>query len=411
MVHAFQPVIGGGTGDCPVGAGDGSDCHRDAWVAKFNSTGSSLVYSTFLGGSGTDEASGIAVDSQGNAYVTGYTMSSDFPTALPLQDSFAGNGDIFVTKFDAAGSLVYSTYFGGTDLDGAQGIALDGSGSIYLAGATNSTNFPIANALIATVGPPVPTSCFCNAEGVVVKLTLPPPQLAPQITSGSAVNGASFTAVGGLAPGSIFTIFGSNLAPDSVEVGGTPLPASLLSTSILIGGVAAPLFFISPSQINAQVPFEATPGNSTLTVRVSGMFSAVVPLEIAAAAPGIFLYDGNRAVAQNQDGSLNGPDHPSNPGDVMVLYFTGQGAVNNPVATGAAAPANPLSSPIGATSVSVGGVQAVVRASVLTPGFVGLAQVNFVVPGVSAGDQLVIVNIGGAESNPALIRVAAPVSP
>ena len=115
----------------------------DAFVAKLNATGSALIYSTYLGGSGVDEAQGIAIDGAGAAYVAGYTNSSNFPTQAPFQGSNAGSFDAFVTKLNAAGSaLVYSTYLGGSDADEAKGITVDGTRAAYVTGDTSSTNFP-----------------------------------------------------------------------------------------------------------------------------------------------------------------------------------------------------------------------------------------------------------------------------
>jgi hypothetical protein len=119
----------------------------DAFVTKINASGSALIYSTYLGGSGADYASGIAVDGSGNAYVTGGTASTDFPTASPLQGTYGGGSyDAFVTKINAGGSaLLYSTYLGGSGLDVGQTIAVDGGGDVYVTGQTSSTNFPTAN--------------------------------------------------------------------------------------------------------------------------------------------------------------------------------------------------------------------------------------------------------------------------
>jgi hypothetical protein len=128
----------------------------DGFVAKLNSAGSALVYSTYLGGSGYDQGNGIAVDGAGSAYVTGYTSSTDFPTANAVQPEKRGSDteyDAFVTRLNAAGStLAYSTYLGGSAYDQGNGIAVDASGGAYLIGYTNSTDFPIANALQAENG-------------------------------------------------------------------------------------------------------------------------------------------------------------------------------------------------------------------------------------------------------------------
>ena len=113
-------------------------------MTKLDATGSGLVYSTYLGGSDGDVGLGIAVDGAGSAYVTGDTVSTDFPTtAGAAQTTNAGGYDAFVTKLDATGSgLVYSTYLGGSDGDFGLGIAVDGAGSAYVTGDTVSTDFP-----------------------------------------------------------------------------------------------------------------------------------------------------------------------------------------------------------------------------------------------------------------------------
>ncbi len=121
----------------------------NAFVAKLNPTGSALVYSTYLGGSGTDYGNGIAVDSSGNAYLTGTTASPNFPTLNPFQPNLAGITNGFVAKLNATGSaLVYSTYLGGSHSDTGYSIAVDSSGNAYVCGMTGSFDFPVtANAL------------------------------------------------------------------------------------------------------------------------------------------------------------------------------------------------------------------------------------------------------------------------
>lgn len=112
-----------------------------------------LVSSTVLGGSWSDAALALAVDSSGAMYVAGYTSSHDFPTANPAQNLNAGGNDVFVAKVNAAGTaLVYCTYLGGTGDDRAYGIAVDGSGSAYVTGSTTSRNFPVHNAMQSKLG-------------------------------------------------------------------------------------------------------------------------------------------------------------------------------------------------------------------------------------------------------------------
>jgi len=130
--NAIQPAYHGGA--------------YDAFVAKINSAGTAFVYSTYLGGSESDFSYGIAADSAGNAYLTGATDSADFPTASALQPANEGAVDAFVTKLNDAGSaFVYSTYLGGSSSDVASGIAVDSAGNAYVTGGTNSIDFPVVN--------------------------------------------------------------------------------------------------------------------------------------------------------------------------------------------------------------------------------------------------------------------------
>ena len=120
-----------------------NDMLIDAYVAKFNSAGA-LAYATYLGGSGIDEGLGVVLDDAANAYATGFTASSDFPTTPGAVDTTLGGAqDAYVTKLNATGSaLVYSSYLGGGATDQAGAIALDSAGSAYVAGITGSKDFP-----------------------------------------------------------------------------------------------------------------------------------------------------------------------------------------------------------------------------------------------------------------------------
>lgn len=148
MVNALQPIFGGG-----------DVFNIDAFVAKLDPSGSGLIYSTYLGGTASSQGSGddlgqdIAVDTEGNAYVVGFTGAEDFPTATPLQSAFAGVLDAFVTKIDPSGSaLIYSTYLGGNSVEEGRGIAVGPNGDAFVVGVTDSTDFPIASAAQADPG-------------------------------------------------------------------------------------------------------------------------------------------------------------------------------------------------------------------------------------------------------------------
>ena len=149
-VGAFDSTCGS-DGTCDGGL-------SDAFVVKLNSTLSAPVYSTYLGGSGTDAGRDIVVDSSGNAYVTGFTNSSDFPTSLGAFQTTCGGGapcnnDAFVVKLDGTGARDYGTYLGGADSDVGLGITVDSSGNAYVTGGTFSADFPTtAGAAQTTLG-------------------------------------------------------------------------------------------------------------------------------------------------------------------------------------------------------------------------------------------------------------------
>jgi hypothetical protein len=147
------------------------------FVTKLNPSGSALSYSTYLGGSDYDWGMAIAVDSSGNAYVVGGAYSIDFPTLNPIQDANAGYSDLFVSRLNAAGSsLAYSTYLGGSDEDDGYGIALGPGGSVYVAGYTYSPDFPTTDGVWdTTCGTDVNGECnydgsYVYADGFVAKI-------------------------------------------------------------------------------------------------------------------------------------------------------------------------------------------------------------------------------------------------
>jgi hypothetical protein len=163
----LQPVSGGGT---------------DAFVAKLNASGTALIFSTYLGGSGNDYGTGIAMDQAGEVYVVGYTTSINFPIFNAGQSTFGGLLDAFVTKLSPSGTaLIYSTYFGGNGADYGTSIAVDAAGNACFTGETYSSNFPVLGALMPTYGG--------NGDAFVAKLT----PLGTSLIYSTYLGGSSFT--------------------------------------------------------------------------------------------------------------------------------------------------------------------------------------------------------------------------
>jgi uncharacterized protein (TIGR03437 family) len=222
------------------------------------------------------------------------------------------------------------------------------------------------------------------------------------------VNAAGDSALTSVAPGSLITLFGANLAMLSTSLNGwqgTRVPISLNGMEVTIGGRRAPLLFVGEGQINAQVPFETTAGVQPVIVRSAGAASGAFNLMVAAAAPGLFTHSGGAIVVRNENFSLITADNPAVAGDVLVLYTTGLGQTTPPLETGVLAPLSPLSL-AGPLALSVGGRDAEVFAPAAAPNFLGLYQIAFRLPaGLSAGSHPVLVRMGSAQSNTAPIAV------
>lgn len=228
---------------------------------------------------------------------------------------------------------------------------------------------------------------------------------------GLSVVSAASGAAAAVPPGSIFALYGSALTTGSAQAAKVPLPTTLLTTSVTVNGEAAPLFYVSETQINAQMPLDIQPGVASVVVSTGSSTSNTVAVTVpAAAAPGIFVqYPTNQAVVQNPDLSENTPAAPAHVGDTVVAYFTGGGPVNasGPWVTGAASPSNGPSPVTGSAQVTVGGEMAPsVTYTGLTATLVGVYQVNFVIPQVAAGQRNLILSINGAASAATTISLA-----
>ena len=399
----------------------GSD--GDAFVAKVNPLGAALDYAGYVGGAGGDFGSGIAVDSTGHAYVTGRTGSSEatFPVTVGPDLTFNGGlRDAFVAKVNPSGTaLDYAGDIGGLSTDVGWGIAVDSTGHAYVTGITVSTEatFPV------TVGPDLtfnggvfPDDVFGDA--FVAKIgDQPAADPTPILPPNSVVNGASFRPAtepnSPIAPGAIVAIFGTDLASDTLVALDVPLPTTLEDTSVTFNGIPAPLVFVSGTQINAQVPFELMTGTGSVTVQVKRGSETTMeqPIGIADVSPGIFAFNqqgtGPGAILHAEDFQPVSESAPARPGEFLLIFCTGLGAVQPGVPSGDIAPtAEPLARTVTLPMVNIAGIAADVAFSGLAPGFVGLYQVNVQVPGgVPSGTQEFEIIINGVSSNTVTIAV------
>jgi uncharacterized protein (TIGR03437 family) len=226
----------------------------------------------------------------------------------------------------------------------------------------------------------------------------------PQVSAGGVVNAASFVAK--VAPGSLFSIFGTDLALADQNAASVPLPTSLAGASVTVGGKPAPLVFVSAGQINAQVPYEAVQGERVpVVVTVNGRSSPVANVAVMAAAPGIFQFGEKRAVVQNADYTVNTPENGAAPDTFVIVYMTGAGEVDNAVATGSIAGSAPLSRHKGNVTATINGTMAEIAFAGLTPQFIGLTQVNLKVPSLPAGSYPLVVSVNGQASTAAMITI------
>jgi uncharacterized protein (TIGR03437 family) len=241
----------------------------------------------------------------------------------------------------------------------------------------------------------------------------------PAIAPGGVLNGASFDKTGQpIPPGALVSIFGTDLSAATAAADTVPLSTSLSNVNVTFNGIAAPLLFVTPGQVNAQVPWEAlavgsSSGAAQVIVMRNGVPSAPLPVTLGPAAPGIFTFPGGvgQAVAySNSDGAIAAPGNaglpfssrPAKIGDAgtLVILATGLGPVNPPVKTGANANDGQLHATTTTPVVMIGNVPAQVVFSGMSPQFVGVYQVNVVIPaGTPTGNAIPVqISMNGITS-------------
>ncbi len=205
----------------------------------------------------------------------------------------------------------------------------------------------------------------------------------PQVNSGGVVSAASFQS--SVSPGQLISVFGKNLTTGGpYSAAATPLPFSLGTTQVILGGLRCPLIYVSTTQINLQLPSTFLPGAQSLSVMVNQTPGSPEPVTIAAVAPALFTVNSTGVGAGailHADYAPVAASRPAVVGETVLIFGTGLGTTSPAVADGAPAPA--LSRTLETVSVNMGGHPAVVSYSGLAPGFAGLYQINAVVPAVS----------------------------
>jgi uncharacterized protein (TIGR03437 family) len=390
------------------------------------------IITSYVGGTGPTANSvlnptGICFDAAGTLYIadTGHNRIAKYVPGATSLTTVAGNGE---SGFSGDGGTARSAR-----LNHPAGVAVDAAGNVYIADTTNSrirkvntdgTIFTIAgsgsigyfgdggNATSAALN--FPRGIAVGSDGKVYIADTGNSvirALSASVASASGVsNAASFVAK--VSPGALASIFGAGFGQTTAQgqlgLISNALPTSLAGISVTVNGTLAPLLYVSPGQINFQVPWKATAsssGTAAVAVVVNGGPSNAVQVPLQTAAPGLFTI-GDAAIAQNQDFTLNDAGHPAAPGSTIVAYLTGSGPVSLAVADGTPTPDSPLANITAATSAQIGSTDAVVAFGGLTPGFVGLVQFNVVVPaGLASGTYPLTITIDGQTSNPGNIVV------
>jgi len=269
----------------------------DAFIAKLNSTGSAVVWATFLGGTASDQAQTIAIDDAGDVWVSGTTASTDFPST-----SGWPNGSEFLVELNPSGAaLSYSARFPKNVI--ASVLAVDALGTVHGGGA---------NGLISAFAP----------------------GSAPWQTSGPRMfgigNAAGGAMAGQFAAGELISIYGLRLGPATPVSAAFNsagfLPVTLAGAQVTINGIPAPLLYVSDTQINAVAPVELAAGSAAVRVTLNSASSPDFRVMVDTAVPQVFRQVGGAAIVINENGALNSPSNPAKPGSYVTIWATGAGA-------------------------------------------------------------------------------------
>jgi uncharacterized protein (TIGR03437 family) len=297
--------------------------------------------------------------------------------------------------------------------DAPLSLAGDNLGDYSTTWQPGAVNANMVVTLNATAGALQPATA--KLYGGIAQNQTPPPTLA----QGGTLNNLNPVVGAPLSPGTIAQVYGTGLAPSAVSTGSAPLPITFNNTYALVGSTQAPLYSLSGGQINIQIPYEATATQQVpIVLSVNNALTLPLMLNIVPATPGVLsandgptppsVQNGAHIIAQHSaDGSLVTTASPAKPGEYLVMYLVGMGATNPAVASGVETPTAPLSKVVDEPTVTVGSQTSTLLFAGLTPGFVGLYQIDFQVPpGAASGELVVTVTQNGVAANPTLLVVS-----
>ncbi|MEO5925797.1 MAG: hypothetical protein ABIR70_18405 [Bryobacteraceae bacterium] len=366
----------------------------------------------------------FAIDKRNNSFLIAFTDRISRRTAAgqvtvvvgtPGKVGFAGDGNNTAT-----GSLTESPSY----------LSVDAQGTLYFVDH-NRIRVVTAAGVIGTVAgsgfpysdtAPIPTdnslatsTAFGPFWGPHVAangdlLAFSAPALVYRLVAGAAptssIDGGGVVTLAGkakVAPGAIFSIYGKLMADGVVNDPTPPLKNRLGSTQVQVNGADIPLFYVSPGQINAQMPYNVPVGTASVRVIRNGVATSEQIVQIVAAAPDVIQYGAGRAVAVNQNGSVNGVGTPAATGSYVVLYLTGIGVVSPALVAGQAAPVSPLAQTALPNKITLSNGTTSVDIAPLflghTPTYAGLVQANFQIPNIPAGDYNLTLTVGTEPSN------------
>ena len=374
-----------------------------------------------------------ATDAAGNLYVTDQSNQRirRIDSTGTIQ-TVAGNGN---TSFSGDGGPATAAA-----MNFPGGIVLDSSNALYIVDTLNQRIRKVSGGNISTIagtgaagysgdGGPALQAQVNNPFAIAIdgagnlyigdtinnrirKIAGPAAQAGPSITAAGVTNAASFQT--GIAPGGIITIFGSNLGAASGQVltaPGAPWPPKVGGAGVTMDGTTAPVYRVlnlnGQEQLSVQAPWSLSGKNSTVVSVSTAAGTSQVTVPVLGAQPGIFILDAaSSGATHGADGSIVGSSNPASRAEALVLYLTGLGPVSNTPASGEAASLTTLSNTLVQPKVTIGGFDAPVIFSGLTPGFIGLYQVNVTVPAaVASGTVDLTVQANGVTSNTAKIVI------